>query len=102
MVSQILDSRDTQSFTARSITEPDALRVELGKLRGQGFACDNREYNDIAICVAAPARNTSGVVAGLSISYPGVSSRHEVTHQMIAAVVNGAAQYFQKTRMGRR
>jgi len=95
-VAQILASRGMPPFTSHTITTPDALKRELGKVRNQGFACDNHEYNDLVICVAAPVRNAAAVVAGLSISRPGVSSEHKVTDQMIATAVDGASRISRK------
>lgn len=59
------------AFTARSITDPEALRAQLAQIRAQGYATAIGEVNEDAKGVAAPLRNRHGdVVAALSIAGP--------------------------------
>jgi IclR family transcriptional regulator, acetate operon repressor len=56
-------------LTARTITEPAALRRELVKVREQGFAMDDGEIAEGLQCVAVPLRSPDGrVLAALSAS----------------------------------
>lgn len=57
--------------TRRSILERQKLTEEFERCRRMGFAEDDRENEDGAVCVGAPIFNAAGsVVAGLSISGP--------------------------------
>lgn len=61
--------------TERSITDRSRLKAELLRVREQGFAVDDREYNDLVVCTAAPVRDAFGdVVAALSISTFGIAT----------------------------
>lgn len=56
-------------LTARTITEPDALRRELLQVRDQGYAMDDGEIAEGLQCIAVPIRSADGrVLAALSAS----------------------------------
>jgi DNA-binding IclR family transcriptional regulator len=56
-------------LTARTITEPDALRRELAQVREQGYAMDDGEIAEGLQCIAVPVRSSDGrVLAALSAS----------------------------------
>lgn len=58
-------------YTKNTISTADALMKELDKIKQQGFALDNEEYEEGVRCVAAPVKNFMGnVIAGISISTP--------------------------------
>lgn len=58
-------------FTSRTITTPRRLRDELQRIREEGYALDNEEFEDGLRCVAAPVwDHTSTVVASLGIAGP--------------------------------
>lgn len=57
--------------TPNTITHPDDLRRELGRVRERGYAIDNIENEDGIRCVGAPIFDHGGkVVAGISVSGP--------------------------------
>lgn len=57
------------ALTPNTITEPEALRAELARVREQGFARDEREIDEALRCVAVPVRDAQGAAIGaLSIS----------------------------------
>ena len=59
------------SFTRNTLTEFEALKAELERVRQQGFATDNEEAEIGVRCIGAPVRDDTGaLVAGLSISAP--------------------------------
>lgn len=92
-VRAILDAHGMEARTARTITSPEAFERELQTVREQGHAMDDREYNDLVTCAAAPVRNAAGiVVAGLSISIPGISSEADRQAEIVEAVKEGASQ----------
>lgn len=58
-------------YTARTITEPVALRDELRRIREEGFATSDEDLDRGACAVAAPIRDQSGaVIAGISLAMP--------------------------------
>jgi IclR family acetate operon transcriptional repressor len=73
-IEQNLLSRGMPALTERTLVTPQAYRVALEETRAQKFAIDDREYNNLVSCVAAPIRDMTGqVVAGVSISTVGES-----------------------------
>jgi IclR family transcriptional regulator, pca regulon regulatory protein len=58
-----------ESFTRRTVTEPERLRAILDQVRVQGFAMTDQELEDGLRSAAAPIRDRSGaVVAALNAS----------------------------------
>ena len=57
--------------TANTVSDPDALREILAKVREQGYALDLEGHEEGVRCVAAPIEDASGrTVAAVSISGP--------------------------------
>jgi DNA-binding IclR family transcriptional regulator len=57
--------------TERSIYEVDEVRAEIERVREQGWARDDQEFQPGMGCVAAPLRNHEGqVIAALNLSGP--------------------------------
>lgn len=71
---RFIEQTITEGLPARAsntITDPDALRAELGRIRSQGYAFDDHEFSDSMRCVAVPIFEGRGrVTSGLSISGP--------------------------------
>ncbi len=66
-----LDKTELRPSTPRSITAAPILAQELERVRGQGYAFDDEEFNQGLRCLAAPVRNFTGhVVAAIGISGP--------------------------------
>jgi DNA-binding IclR family transcriptional regulator len=58
-------------YTARTITAASRLRAELKRIREEGYALDNEEFEEGLRCVAAPIRNhVEAVVASVGIAGP--------------------------------
>jgi IclR family pca regulon transcriptional regulator len=56
-------------LTARTITDPDALRAELDRVRERGWAMVDQELEEGLRSIAAPIRDRSGVtVAAVNVS----------------------------------
>ncbi len=67
----ILRSVELKAMTKRTITNVDALKADLEKIRKQGYATSNGEWLIDAAGTAAPIFNLHGhVVAAISISGP--------------------------------
>jgi IclR family transcriptional regulator, acetate operon repressor len=59
-------------LTDRTITDPEALRCELDKVREQGHAVDDEEVAEGLYCLAVPIRTPeSGVIGAISASRRG-------------------------------
>lgn len=68
---RLLQGIEFKPLTANTIREPEALRVELGRVRRLGRAFDNEEMFPGIRCVAAPVRDAAGrVAAALSATVP--------------------------------
>jgi DNA-binding IclR family transcriptional regulator len=84
-------SSPLQAFTARTITDPAALRRRLAEIRSSGFAWIYEEFADGANSVAAPIRDTHGrVIAaihshGPAHRFPGERSPDEIGTLVVAA-----------------
>lgn len=70
-VSEILEKEGMPALTANTITTPEGLREELGRVRTRGYAHDLEEGVPELCCVAAPIKDHTGeVVAAMSLSVP--------------------------------
>ncbi|MBX5446815.1 IclR family transcriptional regulator [Sphaerobacter sp.] len=58
-------------YTERTITDPDALRAELERIRRQGYVVSIEELDPGVCSIAAPVHDHTGqVIAGISIAAP--------------------------------
>ncbi len=65
--------------TEKTVTDPTALRAELGRVRRFGWAEDRGEYSTSVRAVAAPVRDASGHVLGaMSIAHLADRSQAEM------------------------
>lgn len=81
---EILKQIELTSFTPNTITELPALRAELERVAGQGYAISNEELATGLITAAAPIHDYTGrLVAALNVSGP--SSR--MTPEKLQGVV---------------
>ncbi len=68
---QLIGDRPLGAFTPHTITDPTELEAELERIRAQGFAVDNEEYDEGLRCIGAPIYDHSGhAVAALGIGGP--------------------------------
>jgi IclR family KDG regulon transcriptional repressor len=66
-----LEKAELRPSTPRTITAAPILEQELERVRGQGYAFDDEEFNQGIRCLAAPVRNFTGhVLAAIGISGP--------------------------------
>jgi IclR family transcriptional regulator, pca regulon regulatory protein len=64
-----LSSKDIRAFTSRTIVDREALHDELKKVRQQGWALVDREFEEGVRTMAVPVRGRNGVVsAAISVS----------------------------------
>lgn len=60
----LLHEGPLRSFTPKTVTEPAELKRQLERIRHDGVAFDDSEYNEEARCIAAPVRDFRGRVIG--------------------------------------
>jgi IclR family KDG regulon transcriptional repressor len=66
------------AFTKKTLTTRAALSAELARIREQGFGLDDEEHEQGIHCIGAPIfDHTGGVVATLSVSWPGFRYQRE-------------------------
>jgi DNA-binding IclR family transcriptional regulator len=75
------------ALTEYTITEPQALRAELARIRVQGYALDHEESTPGLCCVAAPVYAASGrIVAAMSIAVPSVRFTDTRREELLALI----------------
>lgn len=60
----LLQDNPLPTFTSNTITDPAELKRQLERIRRDGVAFDDSEYNEEARCIAAPVNNFRGRVVG--------------------------------------
>ncbi len=81
------------ALASRTITEPDALRAELQRVRAAGCALDDHEFSDSMRCIAAPVFGPHGEVSmGISISGPDTRFSLAKLDELKAPLLAGAAE----------
>ncbi len=80
-----------EKFTDATITDPEAMRAELAKIRSQGYSIDNMEHEYGVKCVAVPVLNREGELIG-AVSTTGPSLRfNKSVHTRYALLLTQAA-----------
>ncbi|MTD52766.1 IclR family transcriptional regulator [Amycolatopsis pithecellobii] len=87
-----LSSAVLDKLTARTLTEPGALRAELDVVREQGWALVDQELEEGLRSVAAPIRDRRGtVVAAVNVStHASRTSRESVRDEMLPLLLAAA------------
>ncbi len=95
----IILSKPLASFTDKTITSPNELRRQLEKIRNQGYATDDEEF-EVGVCaISAPIYNRQGKIIA-AIGGPSPVSRMTPERILeIAATFKNAAQEISR-RMG--
>jgi DNA-binding IclR family transcriptional regulator len=87
-------------WTANTIVEEHALRIELARVRKEGIAYDRGESLETLSCIAAPVLNRRGApVAALSVSGPSDTFRaheHEHTLRQVAFAASRTLSRFEE------
>jgi IclR family acetate operon transcriptional repressor len=73
-VAGIVERNGLPRYTEHTITAPEALLLELAKVRQRGFAIDNEEFSLGLRCIAAPIFDETGAVHA-AVSLAGPASR---------------------------
>jgi DNA-binding IclR family transcriptional regulator len=70
-VREILAERGMAAYTPHTIADPERLEAELQRIREQGYAVDDEEYDEGLRCIGAPILDHTGqVVAAIGIGGP--------------------------------
>lgn len=70
-VAQIVRQRGLGRYTAKTIIDADALEAELSRIRDQGYATDDEEYEEGLRCVGAAVFDHTGhAIAAIGIGGP--------------------------------
>ncbi|MGI1660813.1 HTH-type transcriptional regulator BhcR [Palleronia sp. KMU-117] len=70
---KILRRQGLPEFTAKTLSDPEALHEDLSRTRARGWSFDDEERYQGMRCIAAPVWNVHGdPIAGVSISGPAV------------------------------
>ena len=90
-ITQRIRAAGMTRYTAQTITSLSALEEELALIREQGYAIDDREFNELVVCVAAPILDADGcVTTGLSISTFGISVKSARFRELTRQVADSA------------
>jgi len=68
LVRSILQRINFERFTSSTITDRGRFEKELRLVRNQGYAIDRGETHSDLYCIGAPIRDSSGVIAAISVS----------------------------------
>lgn len=99
-LSQFFQDMPLKSYTANTITDPDALKAHLAGIRRVGYAIDNGEFQEEVRGVACPLRDEKGqVVASVSIAGPIYRMNEKVTMERLVPLVKNAAEVISR-RLG--
>ncbi|MBN2257165.1 MAG: IclR family transcriptional regulator [Anaerolineaceae bacterium] len=77
-----------ERYTPHTITEPQTLERELVQIRRQGYAIDDEEFDNGIRCIAVPATDYRGKLAGaLGISGPSTRMTRERLPELTKIIV---------------
>jgi len=78
-------------YTEQTITDPDRLERELGEIRADQLGCDNQEFVEGLVAVAAPVFDGRGrMVAAVSINAPATRLRLDRKERYVDALRRAA------------
>lgn len=68
VVEHYIETATFKRYTEYTITDKEQYRKELQKVRENGYAVDNCEFESDQVCYAAPVLNNTGAIAAISVS----------------------------------
>jgi DNA-binding IclR family transcriptional regulator len=76
-----------EAITQNTITDPQNLKVELSRVKKQGYALDNEEITRGIVCVAAPVLGFNNkIIAAISIAFPAYIEKERGIEREIKAI----------------
>jgi DNA-binding IclR family transcriptional regulator len=101
-VGRLYPSGRLKRYTEHTITSLDALRVELARVRSQGYAIDMEEHEPGVKCVAVPTFDHKEIAAAVSVSGPvDRMNDHIANHDLINRLMEVAARISEQMGWGR-
>lgn len=99
----LLQTMVLSRYTANTITDVDALKADLKKIRKDGIGVDNQEFMHGVVCIAVPVVKEDGrCIGGIAISAPEarmvLNEAHAFIPQMREAAARLAATYMTTSR----
>ncbi len=96
-IDDYLQDKEFLPSTTQTITDAGALKLEIERIRTQGYAIDDREHEDHLRCVGAPIRNARGeVFASISISGPELRMTPERVKDLAVKLLDVAGEISRK------
>jgi IclR family transcriptional regulator, KDG regulon repressor len=96
VLDSLLRSYSFNSYTKKTIRSNSRFRLELARVRRDGFAVDEEEFEQGLRCIGAPVRDHTGaVVAAISIAGPSFRITGERTPELSRKVVSIADEISQ-------
>jgi IclR family acetate operon transcriptional repressor len=90
---QVLAASQLEQFTPYTLTDPEAMIVDLQNTKARGYSIDGEERNIGMRCIAAPVYNVFGeAVAGISVSGPTSRITEERIKDLAEPVMEAAAR----------
>lgn len=101
-IAQRYPDRRLKRYTDQTITDLEALRAELGRVRSRGYAIDLEEHEVGVKCVAAPTFDHKEIAAAVSVSGPVDRMDDHIAHDdLINTLMEVAAQISEQMGWGR-
>ncbi|GEP03891.1 IclR family transcriptional regulator [Methylobacterium oxalidis] len=90
--SRLLGTLNLERHTANTLTDPEALDAELGRIRRQGYAFDDEEYLSGLFCIAVPILDRTGrdCLAALALQAPVVRLSRDNAAERLPALRSAA------------
>lgn len=90
-VDEILEENGMPSYTDQTITNREALKTELEKIRERGYAFDEEEKIEGIRCVAAPVLEDGDIFGAISVSGPSTRLRDDFYREELPNLVTRSA-----------
>lgn len=90
---RMIDRLDLARFTARTITDADALEAACAEIRTRGYSTNNEEYHDGILSVAVPVLDAKEkVISGLAIHAPAARMSIEAAESLVPTLKRYASE----------
>lgn len=94
---RIIRSTEFESFTENTIASADELRGCIERIRREGYALDEEDFERGVYAIGAPVRDSTGrVIAGISVTTPETRYSPTRRQELIALVIAAAQKLSQK------
>ena len=99
-LSSYLQNTRLEQHTAKTITDPEKLKKHLKRVKQQGYAIDDGEFQEVVISVSSPIFDVNGrILAGISVAGPAFRMRNTFLNKQVIPKVREAGTEISK-RLG--